>query len=223
LCHVALDRWVEGRAPVSFLVARRGVAAALAVAGGALLLYGNLAGSGLELPYYDQVKRSVAEAAVLWVPVDYLGLVPVTLALSVVLATFGGVVVIVGGAFFHRGNFRTGRLCVNIGAGTGLLGLTIILALAQVANEMDRVEAWLLGPPGLALLCIVLAQWEGRRRRKEEAGDYWKGAKPPPLVPMPQTSLPAHPPTSAAQLAAEHAPPQAARFRVVRRGPPPQR
>lgn len=154
-------------------MARRESAALLAIGGGVLLLVGNLSGTQLVLPFFDATKEVVEDTAVAYVPVDYLDLLPLLSAVSLALATFGGAVVIAAGWFYRKGLFRTGSTLIALGAGTGVVGIVFLLAVAEYAQETTLLLQWLAGPPGIGLLLIVLARREAKWRRREEAGEFW--------------------------------------------------
>lgn len=143
-------------------------AALLAIAGGVMLLLAHVLGGSLNIVLLQQAKRVAETYALAAVPVEYAGFIPLTFAVLLALAGTGGVAVVFGGLFYHRGNLRTGSLLVAFGAGTGLLGLLLLLGVGAYTDQFQDVLAWAVGPPGVAVLLLVIARREARRARRAE-------------------------------------------------------
>lgn len=131
-------------------------AARLAFVAGLLLVLANTTGGSFLLPLGDQLAQT-------YLPADVAR--PVHLAISVVLfvAGLGGLAALAGGWLYRRGSGLLGNLLVDLGAGTGLLGLLLMLAVAALSGELRGLLLWLLGPAGLGVLLSILA--------RREAGD----------------------------------------------------
>ena len=190
----------------SLSVVHHASACILSLAAGCMLLVANLDGGTLSLPALDQLKGEAENATLSFVPTEYLGLVPLTFALAAVVASAGAFLVLFAGFLFYRDNLRVARLCLALGAGTGVFGLLLLFGVGAYANELDRVVHWVVGPPGLAVFLIVLAEHEAK----------WARFEPRPAAARAQRA-------AAREQAKGQTPP--ATFRVERRGPgaPPRR
>jgi hypothetical protein len=125
----------------------------LAVASGVLLLLANAAGGSVLLAWGD-------EAAALLLPAEQAAWVSVLVGLLLYVAGLGGLAVLAGAKAWHLGQMPLGRLLVTLGAGTGLLGVALLLATSLASGELRGFTLWLLGPAGLGVGLSIWARQE---------------------------------------------------------------
>lgn len=131
-------------------------ASRLAFAAGVLLVLANATGGSFLLPLGDALAQT-------YLPSDVARPVHLTISVVLFIAGLGGLAVLAGGWLYRRGSGLLGNLLVDLGAGTGLLGLLLMLAVAALSGELRGLLVWLLGPAGLGVLLSILA--------RREAGD----------------------------------------------------
>lgn len=131
-------------------------ASRLAAAAGLLLFFANAVGGSSLLPLGDELAQT-------YLPPDVARPVHLLVALLLYVAGLGGLAVLAGAWLYRRGSARLGNLFVDLGAGTGLLGLLLLLGVSIASGELRGVVGWLLGPAGLGVLLSIAA--------RREAGD----------------------------------------------------
>ena len=128
-----------------------------AAAAGLLLLLANAGGGSFLLQLGDEAARQA-------LPPELAGPVRWLLALLLFVAGLGGLAVLAGALLYRQGLRKVANLLVDLGAGTGFLGLLLLLGLALSAGEGLRFLGWLLGPAGLGVVLAVLARREAGQR-----------------------------------------------------------
>jgi hypothetical protein len=102
------------------MASRNKAAMVLALAAGALLLAAGVSG----LASWEAIRDFVT-AYVIDNP-----MVQMVFAALVFIASLGGISVMAGGVLIGRGNARTGKLVIGLGAGMGMIGMMVSLAVA---------------------------------------------------------------------------------------------
>lgn len=132
-------------------MSRRKRAAALATAGGALLLVGGATGSaGLWPDLLALAARAFPEGSTLFALAR--------LAL-LVLAAGGGITVLIGASLLRRGFWDVGRFVVGIGCGAGLLDVALKVLVVWIAggDPFQTLGAIFSGVAGIGLALAILA------------------------------------------------------------------
>jgi hypothetical protein len=119
-------------------------AAILGIVGGVLMLVAGTSGAA--------TWESIGE----WVRTQFESdVIDLIFQILVVLGALGGLVVILGGALLRkRDTVRSGKLLITIGAGFGLIGLMIFIAMAVLDEDPG---ATLLGALGVDFVGLVLS------------------------------------------------------------------
>lgn len=139
-------------------------ASQLAAAAGVLLVLANVAGGSFLLTVSDALAAT-------YLPPDIAAPLHLLISLLLLIAGLGGLAVLLGALLYRRGAARLGNFVVDLGAGTGLLGLLLLVGVSIASGEERGIVAWLIGPAGLGVLLSILA--------RREAGD---GGVPKPLA-----------------------------------------
>lgn len=131
-------------------------AAKLAAVAGILLIVANVTSGSLLLELTDRIARDA-------LPREVSAPVHQAIALLLFVAGLGGLAVLAGALMYREGWRKAGNFVVDLGAGTGLLGLLLLAAMSLLSGEARSLVGWLLGPAGLGVLLSILA--------RREAGD----------------------------------------------------
>jgi hypothetical protein len=129
----------------------RRTAAALAVIAGVLLVLAHAQGATALVQLGDKL-------AITFLPQGIGAPVHLVLSVLLVIAGLGGVAVILGGVLVYKDLLRSGRLCIALGAGVGLLGMILLVFIALASSEELRLVGYLLGPAGLGVVLSILAR-----------------------------------------------------------------
>jgi hypothetical protein len=114
---------------------RQRTAFILALIGGILLLIAGVAGGiGVYALAFNWIEANIPSLT------SVLGII---LAALTIIASFGGVAVIVGGIMILGGRITTGKLFIGLGAGVGIFGILIglVTGLAQGLGFLASAEA----------------------------------------------------------------------------------
>lgn len=122
----------------------------LAVIAGILLIVSRTTGS---LGFYETVLSYISAqfGGTVAVVISY-----VLWALSI-LASLGGIAVIVGGILIYRSRTTTGRLVISIGAGMGIIGLLVEIGSAALQGWTSLVGLMLAMTQSLSWIGILLS------------------------------------------------------------------
>lgn len=115
----------------------------LAIAAGILLLITGITGVGLMEKIKELVTKNISSDAT-------IGLIFVVLIL---LASFGGILVMAGGGLLYKDKVRPGKILITIGTGAGLIGL--IIAVVVWVYEMSAPTLTI--PFILGLVGVILS------------------------------------------------------------------
>ena len=77
-------------------------------------------------------------------------------ALSII-ASLGGLAVIIGGILIHRGRVTTGRFIISIGAGMGIIGLLVEIGSAALQGWTSLVGLMFAMTQSLSWIGIILS------------------------------------------------------------------
>ena len=145
----------------------------VAVVAGILLLVSGMSGAAAWADLGDFVKENVSDNEA----VHYL------FAILILIASMGGIAVIIGGLLIYRNATGTGKFLIGLGAGMGLLGFIISVA---VAASQGTVSVWMFGGLGafgvfLAVVAQMMAKKvdepEEKKGKKNKSGGGKKGGK----------------------------------------------
>ncbi|MCA1812785.1 MAG: hypothetical protein LC624_02405 [Halobacteriales archaeon] len=125
----------------------------LALVGGVLLLLAHASAGTSLLQLGDRLARA-------FLPAEVAPVASLAFLVLFVIASLGGLGVIFGAVAWRKGWMRTGHLFVMLGAGTGLLGLLLLLVVSVASGSVGNFLLWLLGPAGLGVALCILARRE---------------------------------------------------------------
>lgn len=122
----------------------------LATIAGIILIVSRTTGS---LGFYETILNYIAaqfggEVAIV---ISY-----VLWALSII-ASLGGIAVIIGGILIHRGRVTTGRFIISIGAGMGIIGLLVEIGSAALQGWTSLVGLIFAMTQSLSWIGIILS------------------------------------------------------------------
>ena len=78
-----------------------------------------------------------------------------TFVIFILVASFGGILVMLGGILFFEEKVRTAKLLIMLGVGMGLIGVIITLIVAISRTELASLTAVGLGFVGIVLSVIA--------------------------------------------------------------------
>lgn len=82
-------------------------------------------------------------------------LVQIIFAILIFIASLGGLSVIIGGLLIGRNRIRTGKLFIVLGAGLGLIGLSISIIVTLMENNFTIGSFFSIGSIGLILSIVA--------------------------------------------------------------------
>ena len=95
--------------------------------------------------------------------------VQIAFSILILIASLGGIGVIIGGVFIGKNKVRTGRLIIGIGVGTGLIGLIFSLVVA-IKEESLNIGAFIgLGAVGIVLSIAARVVAKKEKHQKERS------------------------------------------------------
>jgi hypothetical protein len=136
--------------------ARNKTAMMVAIVGGILLLISGTSGAAA----WESVKNFVVDN------VTDNESVQIVFAILIMIASFGGIVVILGGILIGKDKVLAGKILIALGAGLGLIGLIIALIIATA--EKDLTIGGLLSIGGVGVILSVIATVMAKRTKKTE-------------------------------------------------------
>ena len=144
--------------------ARNKAAMYLAIISGIMLLVLSINGATAWEAIKDYVTENVADN-------EYVQL---TFQILIFIAALGGLAVIIGGLLISKNAVGTGKFLIGLGAGLGLLGLLISVAVSYHSGEFSVWAFTSAGAVGvlLAVAAQVIAKDEdegkGKKRKKKK-------------------------------------------------------
>ncbi|MCK4613463.1 MAG: hypothetical protein KAU14_01560 [Thermoplasmata archaeon] len=95
--------------------------------------------------------------------------VQIAFSILILIASLGGIGVIIGGVLIGKNKVRTGRLIIGIGVGTGLIGLIFSLVVA-IKEESLNIGAFIgLGAVGIVLSIAARVVAKKEKHQKERS------------------------------------------------------
>lgn len=82
-------------------------------------------------------------------------IVQIIFAFLILIASLGGIAVIIGGLLIGKKHVRKGKLFIALGAGLGLIGLLVTLVIAITEDNLLLGEFFSMGGIGLILSIIA--------------------------------------------------------------------
>ena len=81
--------------------------------------------------------------------------VQIIFAILILIASLGGISVIIGGLLIGKNRVRTGKFTISLGAGMGLIGLIVSIVVAVMENSLIIGEFMSVGGIGLILSIVA--------------------------------------------------------------------
>jgi hypothetical protein len=128
----------------------------LAVVAGVILLIAGITGVAFINKIKDFVLQQFNNEALQWV-----------FLILILLASLGGILVIIGGILIGKDKVTGGKILITIGVGTGLIGLIIALIIFAVERTMDTSISGILGLVGIIL--SVAARMMAKKKEDPQA------------------------------------------------------
>lgn len=117
----------------------------IAIIAGILLLISGISG----LAAWETIKDFVTENII-----DN-NIVQIVFSILILIASFGGISVIIGGLLIGKDKKRTGRLFIALGAGMGLIGLLVTIIVAFTQGSLTVGSFFSIGMIGLILSIVA--------------------------------------------------------------------
>ena len=117
----------------------------IAIVAGILLLISGISG----LAAWETIKDFVIEH------ITDNEIVQIVFSVLILIASFGGVSVIVGGFIIGKNSVRTGKFLIALGAGMGLIGLLISVIVAYMQESLTIGSFFSIGAVGLILSIVA--------------------------------------------------------------------
>lgn len=117
----------------------------LAIISGFLLLLSGITGVG----FVNEIEMFVE----LFFGVNYI--ITLIFTILIIIASFGGISVIVGGMLIGRNKVLLGKIFIQIGSGAGILSLIAQLLLALFSSNMGITSLMSIGSMGVTLAVIA--------------------------------------------------------------------
>jgi len=118
----------------------------IAMVAGILLLIAGLSGMAAMETIKDFVTENVVDNDT----------VQIVFVILVLIASLGGIAVIVGGLLINKGKVGTGKLLITLGTGLGLIGLIVSLAVA--VKEESLTIGGFLGVGAIGVILSIVAR-----------------------------------------------------------------
>jgi len=130
------------------------IAGALAVIGGAMLVFGGFAGTT------QAALGNVKDLTDKWFPDnEQKGNILIVLTIMMYLALLGGFAVILGGLLMWKGLDIAGKILIWLGTGIGILSLLISGMIAYATGRWDAFVASNMTLVGIGLVLSIAARW----------------------------------------------------------------
>jgi len=140
---------------------RNRTAAIIAVIGGILLLIGGSTGMAGFLRELSNIVQDLmggenqAVATIFWI--------------LIIIATLGGLAVIIGGLLIYKNHIIIGKILITLGAGMGIIGLIISLISALAQGETIQFFSWLTTSfLGVGIILTLVARFMAKRDKEED-------------------------------------------------------
>jgi len=117
----------------------------IAIVAGTLLLIAGVSGLATWETVKDFVTTHIADNIV----------IQIVFAILIFIASLGGIAVIIGGILIGKDKVRTGKLIIAIGAGLGIIGLLVSIAVAYMEGSLTIGSFFSIGVVGLILSIIA--------------------------------------------------------------------
>ena len=135
----------------------------VAIIAGVLLLIAGLSGAAAWESIKTFVSNNVADNSA----------IQMVFAILIFIASFGGLVIILGGLLIWKNKVGVGKFLIALGAGFGLIGLIISIVVAVI--EIDYLIGGFLTIGGIGLLLSIVAR--AAAKNDEEPGTSSKMSK----------------------------------------------
>jgi len=132
----------------------------LAIVAGILLLIAGLSGAAA----WETIKTFVSNNVV-----DNSA-IQIVFAILIFIASFGGIVVILGGLLIWKNKVGIGKFLIALGAGLGLIGLIVSIIVAAVESDLTIGGFLTMGGIGIILSIVarVMAKKEEELSKKSK-------------------------------------------------------
>jgi signal transduction histidine kinase len=141
--------------------ARNRTAAIIAIIGGILLLIGGSTGMAGFLSELSNIIQDLlggenqVVATIFWI--------------LIIIATLGGLAVIIGGLLIYKNHIIIGKILITLGAGMGIIGLIISLISALAQGESIQFFSWLTTSfLGVGIVLTLVARFMAKREKDED-------------------------------------------------------
>lgn len=129
---------------------RNKTAAYLAIVGGILIV---IAGGTGMVGFLNDLKNYL---------IDFFGssnqIVDIIFWILILIASLGGIAVMLGGYLFYKEHIRTGKVLINLGAGFGVISLIIGLVGALSQGNEIQFFSWLTSSfMGIGILLAIIS------------------------------------------------------------------
>jgi hypothetical protein len=113
----------------------------IAIVAGFLLLIAGISGFAAWETIKDFVIENITDNEI----------VQIVFSVLILIASFGGISVIIGGFIIGKNSVRTGKLFILLGSGMGLIGLLISIIVAYIQGSFTIGSFFSIGVIGLIL------------------------------------------------------------------------
>lgn len=117
----------------------------LAIISGCLLLISGISGAAL--------WETIADFITLYLPTNTY--IETVLVIIILIASLGGLSVLLGGLLIGTNKIRTGKILIALGAGMGLIGLLVSIFIGIIQQSLTIGSFFSLGTIGIILSIVA--------------------------------------------------------------------
>jgi hypothetical protein len=129
------------------MTSRNSQAMGVAIVAGILLLIAGVSGLATWEAIQSFVTTHIADNIA----------IQIIFAILIFVASLGGITVIIGGLLIGKDKVGTGKLLIAIGAGLGIIGLLVSIAIAYMEGNLTIGSFFSIGAIGLILSIVARA------------------------------------------------------------------